>query len=83
MCEDIRVLDSDAHVQKLFDLVVIAVNELEKRHLIFQVGLPRRKTLLLHKDENVSNDFIAEVCFVLALSSGPCSTSTASAHEHA
>lgn len=58
---DLEVVDADENARCLWNITLTAILELVKRNLTFTVGLPRRRTLLLHEKESVREDFVKSV----------------------
>ena len=62
---DLRVGENDERAQHMWDLVINSVLESEKRNLMLTVGLPRRKTLLLHESETVRKELAYSISFIV------------------
>lgn len=62
---DLRIGENDDRAQHMWDLVINSVLESEKRNLMLMVGLPRRKTLLLHESATVRQEFAYNISFIV------------------
>ena len=58
---DCSVAVADSRAALLWDMVMNACLEVKHRAIEYEVGLPKRQALLLHKDDKVVKDFIESV----------------------